>query len=106
MCSQWIFLVSIGRSMPKPTCNRFKLLKVKNQDIRKTEIVKVYGIRWRFLFRENGYVIIQTISSKASKKIEWVTQLHGISVDACLQYIWTANGSKGEPLQYENLEKV
>jgi len=74
-------------------------------DIRKTEIKSVHGQKWRFLFRENGYVIAQ-VPVMVKKDLVWKTQIHAVDLGSALQYIWSTFNGKIDRLKYEDLEDV
>ena len=76
-------------------------------DVRKTEYKIIHGEKWRFQFRENGYVIVSDITTvKKGKKdvVIWRTGLHGTNLEACLQYVFSSFNGKAKFLQYDELE--
>ena len=75
---------------------------MKYDDIIKTEIKKIHGDKWRFMFRENGYVILEKF--RQGEKLEWYTHLHGVSLDACVQYVYQAYNGHCGVLIYDELE--
>lgn len=79
------------------------------KDIKKSEIKIINGEKWRFLFRENGYVIVERLVFGLNGKkenIHWQRYLHGVNLESCLQYIFTVyNGSCGV-LKYDDLKSA
>ena len=81
--------------------------KLERNDIKKTEIKLINGDKWKFDFRENGYVIVSDITTvKKGKKDEivWRVGLHATNLESCLQYIWTSYNGKIKPIDYKELE--
>ena len=80
-------------------------------DIKKTEIKRINKAKWRFDFRENGYVIVSAYMSGKGEgkngkdcKSHWQKYLHAVDLDACLSYVYIVNGGKGKPYNYDELE--
>ena len=78
-------------------------------DIIKTEVKIINGDKWQFEFRENGYCIVSAFrvtQAKGKDVISWQRYLHGVSVESCLQYVYsTYNGDVGF-LEYDELESA
>ena len=80
-------------------------------DIKKTEVKIVNGDKWQFQFRENGYVIVSMYrggkgEGKKGKDVKshWQRYLHGVNLEACLQYVYSSYNGNCEFLKYEELE--
>ena len=76
-------------------------------DIRKSEIKLVNNDKWRFDFRENGWVVLKKMSKiivKKKEEVTWQTQLHGVDKESCLQYIYSYYNGNIKPLVYEEME--
>ena len=76
-------------------------------DIRKSEYKTIHDDKWRFDFRENGYVIISigTITKEENDKevIKWTMRFHGVDLHTCITYIFKYYGEK-KLIHYEDLE--
>jgi len=86
---------------------------IKYDDVIKEEIKVINGENWRFLFRYNGYVIVERevkdMKSKGKKQIEkkhWQRYLHGVNLESCLQYIYTVYDGSCGVLDYDNLKSA
>ena len=78
-------------------------------DIRKSEVKLIGTDKWKFDFRENGYVIVSSLvrTTKGKKEeVKWSVGLHGVSIDACLQYVYSDYRGKCGVLDYDKLETV
>lgn len=76
-------------------------------DIRKTVFKLFKGDKWRFDFRENGYVILSTVSASGKNKdvLKWVSQFHGIDLDSCLKYLASSYRMVNAVI-YEDMEPI
>ncbi len=76
-------------------------------DIRKSEIKIIHGDKWRFEFRENGYVVVsklrRTIKGK-NEVVDWQRYLHAPDLQSCLQYVYVTYDGKCGVLKYDDLE--
>ena len=82
-------------------------MSIQHNNIRKSEIKLINGNKWKFDFRENGYVIvsdINTVTVGKKDEVKWRVGLHGINIEACLQYIFTTYNGKCGILKYDELE--
>lgn len=85
------------------------MTKLILEDIKKSEIKIVNGDKWRFDFRENGWVVLRKMRKDFLKKkevVSWDMQLHGVDVESCLQYIFSYYNGNINPLKYEELQDV
>lgn len=83
------------------------------EDIKKSEIKKVKDQKWKFDFRENGFVVLSLMKTtmKKLKKVDtvvvgWEMQLHAVDLESTLNYIYKFNRGKCGYLNYEELESV
>lgn len=83
--------------------------RIERDDIRKTDIKLINGDKWKFDFRENGYVIVSditTIKKGTKDEVVWRVGLHGTNLESCLQYVWTTYNGNVEAIDYKELEDV
>ena len=73
----------------------------------KTEIKTVLNQKWKFEFRDNGYVILSLLSKSMEKQKEVAKstmQLHGVDLESCLNYIFKYNRGRCGYLVYDEME--
>ena len=73
-------------------------------DIKSEAIKKVYGSKYRFIFLNSGWVVLQAISHGKNNNVSWSTQIKAIDLESALQYLWTTENKRGDPLVFEELE--
>lgn len=83
------------------------------EDIKKSEIKRVRNQKWKFDFRENGYVVLSLMITKIERKakkeievVEWQRQLHAPDLESTLNYVFKFNRGKCGYLVYEELESA
>lgn len=84
----------------------------RRTDIKRSDIKLINGDKWRFDFRENGYVIVSGYegggqTGKKKKEVpKWRPYLHAPDLESCLQYVFNTYNGSCEYLKYEELEDV
>ena len=73
-------------------------------DIKSEAIKKVYGSNWKFTFLNSGWVALSVISYDKKNNVSWSTQIKAIDLGSVLQYLWTTENKRGDPLVFEELE--
>ncbi len=58
-----------------------------NEDA-KEYIKLVNGMQWKFVVRPSGYCHLHKLSTDNKGKERWQSQLNGVNVESCLQYIF------------------
>jgi len=84
-------------------------VSINHSDIKRSEIKIVNGDKWKFDFRENGYVIVSAIKREVVKKkevVSWQRYLHAPDLESCLQYVYTTYNGGCDILKYEELESA
>jgi len=74
-------------------------------DVKISEYKIINGDNWRFDHRENGYIIVSKVIIK-NNEASWQPYLHAVSLEACLQYVFTHYDGKCGILEYEELQDV
>ena len=76
-------------------------------DIKRTDTKLIQGDKWRFDFRENGYVIVskceKITNSEGKENVIWRMYFHGVDLEACMQYLFVKYGEL-KILHYDELE--
>lgn len=80
-------------------------------DIRKSEIKIINKEKWKFDFRENGYVIVSRysggqVTDKKKQNPHWEKYLHAHNLESCLQYVYTSYAGQCPVLRYDELESA
>ena len=79
------------------------------KDINHSDIKIIQEDRWKFDFRENGYVIISicsiNIDENNKEVIDWTMMFHGVDLHTCIAYIFKYYG-ENKIIHYEELEDV
>ncbi len=73
-------------------------------DIKKEVIKIIYGEKWKFSFKESGWVVLSASTVDKDNNIKWQTYIQAIDLESCLQYVFSYNRSRGEFLVFDELE--
>ena len=85
----------------------FLMSKPEIVGIRKSETKFIQGDKWKFDFRENGYVVVSKCekikNSEGIENVIWRMYFHGVDLEACMQYLFVKYGEL-KILHYDELE--
>jgi len=72
-------------------------------DVKSETIKKIYGSKYKFVFLNSGWIVLQSITHDKNNKVSWSTQIKTVDLESSLQYLWTTNRKQGDPLVWEDL---
>ena len=73
------------------------------EDIVKSEIKLICEKKWRFDFRDNGYVKVINITDCPDAKIHF---LHAPDIESCLSFVYSNCSNCGDYVPYDQLENA